>query len=222
VEKRRELTFMTPANNAYGFPLILPGLSNWWKRCRQLGLVALALSWTLPVVPSLQAQSSPTEYEVKATYLYNFGRFTEWPNKEWPTRATAPSGGAFTICVLGQDPFGQALNATLAGETINGTNTVAARISKPQEAVNCRILFISSSEDSQLKQILGALEGTSVLTVSDMPQFSQRGGMVQFILDGKKVRFEVNLTPVKHAHLTLSSQLLKVAVNLRRSAQLGD
>jgi hypothetical protein len=61
--------------------------------------------------------------------------------------------------------------------------------------VHCRILFISASEESQLKQILGALEGMSVLTVSDLPQFSQRGGMVQFVLDSKKVRFEVNLTP---------------------------
>ena len=180
--------------------------------------MALALSWTLPLIPCLQAQkSSPTEYEVKAAYLYNFGRFIEWP-----TKTTAPSGGPFTVCVLGQDPFGQALNAVLTGETIDGTNTVAARISKPQEAVNCRILFISSSEDSHLKQILVALAGTSVLTVSDMPEFSQRGGMVQFIVDGKRVRFEVNLTPVENAHLTLSSQLLKVAVNLKRSARLGD
>jgi hypothetical protein len=179
--------------------------------------LVLALNWALLVIPSLQAQSSPTEYQVKATYLYNFGRFIEWPNK-----TTAPSGVPFTVCVLGHDPFGQALNAALAGETINGTNTVAAQISKPREAANCRILFISSSEDRQLKQILLALEDISVLTVSDMPEFSQRGGMVQFILDGKKVRFEVNLTPVQHAHLTLSSQLLKVAVNLRRSARIGD
>jgi hypothetical protein len=181
-------------------------------------LAGLALAWTLPVVPNLLAQkASPSEYEVKAAYLYNFGHFIEWP-----TKAAAPSGGPFTFCVLGQDPFGRALDAILAGESINGANTAAARISKPQEAVNCRILFISSSEDRQLKQILGALEGTSVLTVSDLPQFSQRGGMVQFVLDGKRVRFEVNLTPVEHAHLALSSQLLKVAVNLRRSDRPGD
>ena len=208
---------MTPAHNAYRSSRTLPTLSTWWKRRLRLGLVVLALSWTLTVIPSLQAQkSSPSEYQVKAAYLYNFGRFIEWPNK-----VTAPTGGQFTICVLGLDPFGQSLNAILAGQTINGTNTVAAQISKPQEAVNCRILFISSSEDHQLKQILAALEGASVLTVSDLPQFSQRGGMVQFVLDGKKVRFEVNLTPVERAHLTLSSQLLKVAANLRRSG-MGD
>jgi hypothetical protein len=179
-------------------------------------LAAAALVWALPVVHCLEAQkSSPTEYEVKAAYLYNFGRFIEWPNQEAPAIVPAPPGGSFTICVLGHDPFGQALDTILNGETINGANTVAARISKPQEAVNCRILFISASEDSRLKEILVALEGASVLTVSDLSQFSERGGMVQFVLDGKKVRFEVNLTPVKRAHLTLSSQLLKVAVNLR-------
>lgn len=194
------------------------GLSAGWKSRRKIGLAALVLSWPLLVSPSSQAQkASPTEYEVKAAYLYNFGRFVEWPN-----RATAPNGGQFSVCVLGEDPFGQALDTILAGGSIDGTGTTAIRISKAKEAVNCRILFISSSEESQLKQILGALEGTSVLTVSDLPQFSQRGGMVQFVLDGKKVRFEVNLTPVEHAHLAMSSELLKVAVNLRRNNRLGD
>jgi hypothetical protein len=209
---------MTPTYDAYRSRRMLRRLPSRWRSRQQLELVALALSWALAVIPSLQAQkASPTEYEVKAAYLYNFGRFVEWPNK-----ATVPSGSPFTVCVLGHDPFGQALDAILAGESIDGANTAAARISKPQEAVNCRILFISSSEDSQLKQILVALEGRSVLTVSDLPQFSQRGGMVQFVLEGKRVRFEVNLTPVEHAHLALSSQLLKVAVNLRRSDRLGD
>lgn len=186
-------------------------------------LAVVVLMWALPLACGLQAQkASPSEYEVKAAYLYNFGRFVEWPSQEQPNRAAAPAGGPFTFCVLGQDPFGRDLDAILAGETINGANTAAVRVSKPQEAVNCRILFISSSEGSQLNQILVTLEGTSVLTVSDLPQFSQRGGMVQFVLDGKKVRFEVNLTPVEHAHLAMSSQLLKVAVNLRRSDRLGD
>jgi len=212
------MTGMSLNHNAYRTRRIRRPLSARRRRRQPLELVALALSWALAVAPILQAQkASPTEYEVKAAYLYNFGRFVEWPNK-----ATAPSGGPFTVCVLGQDPFGQALDATLAGESINGVNTAAVRISKPQEAVNCRILFISSSEDRQLKQILVTLEGTNVLTVSDLPQFSQRGGMVQFVLDGTRVRFEVNLTPVEHAHLALSSQLLKVAVNLRRSNRLGD
>ena len=159
----------------------------------------------------------PTEYEVKATYLYNFGRFVEWPAK-----AAQAEGDSFSICVLGQDPFGPALDSVLADATIGGRKVVAKRIPASQGAVNCRVLFISSSENTRLKQILTTLRGTSVLTVSELPQFSQRGGMVQFILEGNKVRFEVNLAAAEHAGLTLSSELLKVAVNVRRSAPPED
>ncbi len=190
-----------------------------WRGQRPLPwLAAAAIAWVLTGVPSLRAQAKkPTDYEVKAAYLYNFGRFVEWPAK-----VTATKVDSFTICVLGQDPFGPALDAALAGETIAGKNVAVKRILSPQDAVNCRILFISSSEDNQLKLILAALNDTSVLTVSDLPQFSRRGGMVQFILDGNRVRFEVNLAPAEHAGLTLSSELLKLAVSVRRSAQFGD
>jgi hypothetical protein len=70
-----------------------------------------------------------------------------------------------------------------------------------------------------LKQILIMLGDTSVLTVSDLPEFTQRGGMVQFVSEGDRVRFEVNLATAERAGLILSSELLKVAVNVRRSAQ---
>jgi hypothetical protein len=124
--------------------------------------------------------------------------------------------------VLGQDPFGPALDTIFRDETIAGRSVVAKRIPRPQDAVDCRVLFISLSENDRLRQILTTLGSASVLTVSDLPQFTQRGGMVQFILEGNRVRFEVNLATAEHAGLTLSSELLKVAVNVRRSAQLGD
>jgi hypothetical protein len=168
-------------------------------------------------LPSMQGQhSKPTEYEVKATYLYNFIRFVAWP----PKVAQAQSG-SFAICVLGQDPFGPALNAILTDETIAGKNIVAQRIPTPQDAVNCRVLFISSSENVRLKQILSTLGDASVLTVSELPEFTQRGGM-GFISEGNRVRFEVNLASAERAGLILSSELLKVAVNVKRSARLGD
>ncbi len=181
----------------------------------RLGVVAIAWAFLGVQNPHTQA-STPTEYEVKAAYLYNFGRFVQWPAK-----AMAAGGDSFTICVLGEDPFGPALHATIAGETIGGRSVVAKRISGPQQGVNCRILFISSSEDHQLKDILATLDEASVLTVGDMPQFVRRGGMVQFILDGNKVRFEVNLTPAERAGLTLSSQLLKLATSVKRNPQPG-
>lgn len=181
-------------------------------------LIAAALACALTSIPSLHAQQpKPGEYQVKAAYLYNFGRFIEWPAK-----VSIAKGDSFTICVLGQDPFGSTLTETLADEAINGRNVVAKRIPGPEDAVNCRILFISSSEGDRLKQILSTLNDASVLTVSDLPLFSRQGGMVQFTMEGNRVRFEVNLARTERAGLTLSSELLKVAVNVRRSAQLGD
>src|SRR5713226_5695405 len=181
-------------------------------------LIAVLLAWLLIGVSSLEAQQAkPTAYEVKAAYLFNFGKFVQWPAK-----VTGGNNDPFSICVLGKDPFGASLDATIAGEAIDGKSILAKRISKPQEALNCRVLFISSSEDAQLKVILATLEKTSVLTVSDMSQFTRRGGMIQFVEDAKRVRFEVNLTVTERAGLTLSSQLLKVAIGVRRNSQPGD
>jgi YfiR/HmsC-like len=184
-----------------------------------LGLVITwtVLTWTLIAAPWLHAQqSTPTENEVKSAYLYNFGKFVEWPAK-------ATSGGEFfPICALADDSFGSTLETIIAGESINGKKVLVKRVAKPQDAVSCRILFISSSEQNQLKELLAVLDNTSVLTVSDMPQFSRRGGMIQFVVEANKVRFEVNLTSAERAGLTLSSQLLKVAINVKRGAQSGD
>ena len=183
-----------------------------------LWIASVSAAWALIGIPSVQGQhAKPTEYEVKATYLYNFSRFVEWP-----AQGVQVEGDTFAICVLGDNPFGPALNATVAQETIAGKSVVAKQISAPQDAVNCRVLFISSSEAKRLKEILTNLGAASVLTVSDLPRFTQRGGMVQFVLEGDRVRFEVNSAIAARAGLTMSSELLKVAVNVRRSVQLGD
>lgn len=179
--------------------------------------MAMSVAWMLVGASCVNAQkSNPTEYEVKAAYLFNFGRFVEWP-----ARVTT-AGEVFSICVLGEDPFGASFDATIAGESINGKRVVIKRITKPQDATDCRILFISSSEESRLKEILAMLDKASVLTVSDISQFTRRGGMIRFVTEANRVRFEVNLTNAEHAALTLSSQLLKVAVSVRRSSQAGD
>jgi len=181
------------------------------------GTLGLVITWTVIAAPWLHAQqSTPTENEVKSAYLYNFGKFVEWPAK-----ATS-EGDFFPICAWSDDNFGSTLETIIAGESINGKKVLVKRVAKPQDAVSCRILFISSSEQNQLREILAVLDNTSVLTVSDMPQFSRRGGMIQFVVEANKVRFEVNLTTAERAGLTLSSQLLKVAINVKRSTESGD
>ncbi len=178
--------------------------------------LALVITWIVVAAPCLHAQkSSPTENEVKSAYLYNFGKFVEWPAK-----ATSV-GEFFPICVLGDDTFGSTLETTISRESINGKKVLVKRVAKPQDAVTCRILFISSSQQSRLKEILAELDNTSVLTVSDMPEFTRRGGMIQFVIEANRVRFAVNLTSAERTGLTLSSQLLKVAIDVKRSAPPG-
>jgi YfiR/HmsC-like len=197
---------------------ILQDQETWQVPGRCRWLTAVVIAWGLLAIPGALAQSpKPTDYDVKAVYLYNFGRFVEWPGK-----VDATQGGSFTVCVLGQDPFGPSLDTTLAGETIGGKTVVAKRISSAQESGNCQILFLSFTEASRLNKIITDLDKKAVLTVSDMPQFVKSGGMIQFVLEKNRIRFEVNLTATQRAGLTLSSELLKVATVVRRNPQPGD
>jgi hypothetical protein len=167
--------------------------------------------WLLFALSTALGQQKPNEYQVKAAYLYHFGRFVEWPAK-----VTTAKTGSFYICVLGEDPFGAALDATVAGEMIGNQKVAARRISNPHESVDCQILFISSSEVNRLNKIIDALDNSAVLTVSDISDFSRHRGMIQLVLEENRIRFEVNLTATQHAGLTLSSELLKLATAVRR------
>ena len=175
------------------------------------------LTAVMAMMPRLSAQTKkPTDYQVKAVYLYNFGRFVEWPDK------LSSSQDPFIICILGHDPFGQALDATLGGETIAGRAVVTKRIATPQESLQCRIIFVGETEAGSVNRLMAAVERKAVLTVSDLPQFTDRGGIIQFVTEGDRVRFEVNLSAAQNAGLVLSSELLKVAAVVRRSSASGE
>jgi len=176
---------------------------------RLLATIAATVLWAAaaaPDAPSAPA-SKPTEYQVKAAYLFNFGKFIRWPS--------AAKSDSFSICVLGRDPFGPVLEATFSGETIEGRKVVPVRVARAQDAAACQIVFISASESARLNEIFAALAKASVLTVSDMLHFTERGGMIQFLLEGDRVRFEVNLAAAQRAGLNPSSELLKVATTVR-------
>jgi len=176
-------------------------------------LISIFVSACVLSASSNAQQPTAGEFQVKAAYLYNFGRFVSWPSQDG-----SDATGAFEICVLGDDPFGPTLDSTLATGMIGGKSVTAKRISKPQDVNSCRILFISSSEERHLKEIFTTLNNASVLTVSDIPRFSERGGMIGFVIDGNRVRFDVNLASAQSARLMLSSELLKVATNVRKDS----
>jgi hypothetical protein len=182
------------------------------KLRRANGVLLLALALALLCAADLAAQQSkPGEYQVKAVYLYNFGKFVQWPGRT----DTHAGEKTFAICVLGRDPFGATLDEIIQGESVEGRSIVAKRLDRVENGEDCRILYISDSEKDRLEKILDSLKAKPILTVSDLPNFSEQGGMIQFVLEGDKVRFEVNLGAVEKAKLSLSSQLLKVAVAVR-------
>jgi hypothetical protein len=161
-------------------------------------------------------QPPPRDYDVKAAYLFNFGRFTTWP-----AAGAGGDGAVFGVCVLGRDPFGAALDGMVTGEMIDGKRVTVRRIARAADTEGCRILFVSASEDAELAHILQTLVGSRILTVSDLPQFVERGGMIQFVSDGKKIRFTVNVPAATQAGLMLSSELLRVAAAVRANARPG-
>jgi hypothetical protein len=182
---------------------------------RQLSL-AVALVLAVSLLCFAQA-NKPGEYQVKAAYLYNFGKFVNWPSSFTPLNKNS-----FVICILGQDPFGSVLESTVAGERVSGKPVELRRISRKQDATSCRVLFISSSERDRLEEVLTDFAPINILTVSDMPNFTSRGGIIQFVVLDNKIRFEVNLTAAERSNLTLSSELLKVAVAVHRTPESGN
>ncbi len=178
-------------------------LTRWAVR---LMLLAVACWWML-VAPRAWAQDrKPTEYQVKAAYLYNFAKFAEWPAGTFSDPTDPVIFG-----VLGDDPFGNDIDV-MTSRTINGRKIEVRRYHSSAEIQKCHILFISSSEHGHLGEVLKRLSHSGVLLISDMESFASRGGMIGFILTGKTIGFEVNVDAVARAGVTLHSRVLNMAV----------
>lgn len=150
--------------------------------------------------------AAPTEHEVKAAFLYNFARFVEWPKEAW-----ASPDQPFVVGVLGEDPFGETLDRTLAGKTVAERPIVVRRLSSSEGAHEVQILFVSSSEGPRLARILYALTDIPVLTVGEPSGFAEQGGMIGFRTEDRRIRFDINTERAQRAGLRISSQLLKLA-----------
>jgi YfiR/HmsC-like len=154
-----------------------------------------------------QAPAAPTEYQVKAVFLFNFSQFVDWPAGSFPD-GRAP----LVIGVLGKDPFGATLDEIVRGETVNGRPLEVRRYGSAEQIDDaCHILFIERSQEERFDGVLAALKGRSVLTVGDFEGFARRGGIIRFVTVGNKIRLRVNLAAAQDAKLTISSKLLRPA-----------
>jgi len=164
-------------------------------------ILALALA-----VPLLLAQRPVSrEYDLKAAFLLNFATFGEWPIAALPD-----DHSPFVIGVLGQNPFGRALDEIVRGENIRGHPVVIRRVDRLEALPDCHILFISASEKSRLARILRYCRERPILLVADMPGFAEAGGMIGFVTEGQ-VTLVVNLEALRTAQLSLNSKLLRLA-----------
>jgi hypothetical protein len=169
-------------------------------RCQRL-LLSLAVTSALFVPSTLCAQSAAQrEYEIKAAYLYNFIKYVDWPSYS----------DTITIGVLGANPFGNAL-IPLNGKVVKGRRLTIRQVDSLRDAQKCQIIFVSSSERSRLKEIFDNLTPARVLTVGEMQGFANGGGIINFIEENNKVRFEINTEAARQAGLNISSELLKLA-----------
>lgn len=182
-------------------------------RSRSTALFLRLALLLLCAAPAL-AQDHPTEPQVKAAYLFNFGKFTRW-------QADRAGVANFQICVLGKDPFGAVLDSTVSGENINGKKIAVKRMLALQDAAECSVLFVSASEENRLPSILATAQQFSILTVSDIPHFAERGGVIGLMLQQGKIRFEVNRDAAEKSRLSLSSELLKVATKVIEKSGSG-
>lgn len=174
---------------------------------RVVALILFAASSLTGAAPQAKVQPEPpSEYQVKAAFLYNFAKFVEWP-----AGAFADDQPPFTLCIVGEDLFGSALSESAAQKNVKGRRLAVKHLKEDAGLRACHILFISSSEKKKLAKILEILQGSPVLTVGEMDRFGQSGGMINFVLEKNRVHFEINVEAADHAGLKISSKLLELA-----------
>jgi YfiR/HmsC-like len=154
--------------------------------------------------PAQPAQ--PGEYQIKAAIIFNFAKFVEWP-----TAALPEANSPIIIGILGTNPFGDNLEKTMRNKTVEDHPLVIKQFHSAAEAVKSHVLFISNSEKDKLPDVLKALAGSSVLTVSEMDGFNEKGGMISFLMEGTKIRFKINNDTATKSGLKISSKLLSLA-----------
>ena len=181
---------------------------RWFKRSTRAhfrGIFTLLLCLFLSAAGAQDSQL--TESKLKAAFLFNFAKFVEWP-----PAAFADANTPITFGVLGTNPFGDDLAAIVRDKTINNRSIVIKPLHSVTEATNCQVLFICASEKNKLTEIISSLGTASVLTVGDTEHFIETGGMINFVKEGNKMRFQINDTAAKRAGLKISSKLLSLAL----------
>ena len=171
-----------------------------------IGSVGAAAVPVSSASPGLWDEDQQLEFRVKAAFLYNFARYTTWPEQAF-TDSRAP----FVFAVLGKCPMADALDELLDGKTVQERPIVVRRLSEGQDPGVAHVLFLADDQARTLDTLLERLQGRPVFSVSDLPGTTGSGGVARFLLEDGKVKFEINVEVATRSGLAISSQLLKLA-----------
>ena len=187
---------------------------------RRVGILIVALSVSLSWAPEAVAQTSDSsdssEYLIKAGFIYNFAKFVEWP-----TTAFAQPDSPIVIGILGIDPFGPLIDRIVENKKIGARGFVVKRLKwggDLKDLKECKILFVGSSERAHIDELMQIVKTLPILTVGETPGFAERGGVIRFVLEDNRVRFEINVDAAHEADLTISSRLLTLARIIQQAA----
>ena len=170
-----------------------------------MGTAFLLIALGTVLAPQRSHAEASEEYRLKAAFIYNFAKFVQWPRMVF-AGPTSP----VVLGIIGNDPFGEALEA-IRGKLVEEHKLLIKHIGKTDQLEDLNILFIPSSEQKRLGQIQRALGSKPILTISDIDDFVKQGGMIGFIQKDGKIRFEINLTVARKVGLEMSSKLLQLA-----------
>ncbi len=177
------------------------------NNCLVPGIVAqILMIWLTLLAPLAWSETGKlTENEVKASYLYNFAKYVEWPSSAFPRENTP-----LIICIVGNSPINEVIE-TLSGKTVRNRKLVVRHFSRIEDLSECQLLFINASVKSPPTQILSVAASRSILTVSDSRGFAASGGIIEFTQVGGKIRFIINNKAALSSSLQISSHLLRLA-----------
>ena len=179
------------------------------RRC-YLQIMAFALSVACAGRPWAASDAAP-EYEVKAAFLYNFAKFVEWP-----TSAFTTPDEPLVFCIMGDDPFGASIDRIVKDRAANGRAIAIRREVRADAVSSCHLIFAVAGDEVDVARVVHETSGAPVLTVGESPSFLDDGGIIGLVVDGGKVRFEINARGAEQAGLKVSSQLLKLARSVRK------
>jgi hypothetical protein len=163
------------------------------------------------ILPFFAQAASTKEKDIKAAFLFNFTQFITWPKTAFKSADVE-----FTMCILGKNPFGKTLHKLLKNEVVGEHPIVLKIFDELEQTGECHVLYIDDSVKYDLDDIFAFVRGKAILTISDIKKFVQKGGMIEFFKQKRKIRFYISPDSMRDVDLVPNSNLLRVAKIVKR------